>query len=271
MTKKRDIIEFDRRKRFCSSLWLDSLSSSINHIEFSRYHSCLPAIESHFRNIFLRECLVSWRCHLVFARKINPELYCMLYTSCTRESLGHEFVMEESASCGHPLHFIGSYRTTMTCGILVFDFSWVDDRDGFESSMRMIPDSWAMVSLRRELPRTVVVEHEKWARVRSHITTITGDVLRDTESIADHMMLTRMFEANDFFLFHDPIIEKSGKKSTLFYKVYSFIWLSSLFSYLQSNVSHKFHPIFTCHDDASPRGKLIIKMQNYLPRDYLEI
>ena len=86
--------------------------------------------------------------------------------------------------------------------------------------MRMIPDSWTMISLRRKLPRTIVVEHEKWARVRSHIATITGDVLRDTKSIADHMMLTRMFEADDFFLFHYPIIEKSEKKSTLFYKVY---------------------------------------------------
>ena len=85
--------------------------------------------------------------------------------------------------------------------------------------MRMISDSWTMISLRRKLPRTIVVEHEKWARVRSHITTISRDVLRDAKSIAHHMVLTRMLETDDFFLFHEPIIEKSEKKSTLFYKV----------------------------------------------------
>jgi hypothetical protein len=58
------------------------------------------------------------------------------------------------------------------------------------------------------------------------------------------MMLTRMFEADDFFLFHYPIIEKSEKKSTLFYKVYLILWISKIFIW-RGGVEHILIKIFS--------------------------
>ena len=118
-----DIIKLDLGECFGSPFLLEILSSSIYHIQVSRYHTHLPAIKNHFRNIFSCERLIARSGHLVFAREIDPELDRMLYTSLTREFLCHELIVKESASCGHPLHFIGPYRTTMSGGILVLDFS----------------------------------------------------------------------------------------------------------------------------------------------------
>ena len=101
----------------------------------------------------------------------------------------------------------------------MLDLSWVDDRDRLESPMRMVSDSWPMSTwLWWDLPGSIVVEHEKWTRITTHLPTISWDILRYTETIAYHMVTTRMFEM-DYFLLHTPILEKYAYKSTLFYKV----------------------------------------------------
>ena len=217
--QKKHIIKLDLRECFGSSFLLYDVSFFIFDSEFPSDHTHLSTIEVHFRNIFSCERLIAWSSHLVLAREIDPELDRMLHTSLTREFLCHELIVKESASRSHPLHFVGSYHPTMSSSILVLDLSCIHDRDRLKSSMWMKSYSWTMISLGRELPRSMVIEHEKWARDRTHITTISGDILSHTEPITHHMVRTRVFESDDFFLFHDPIIEKSGKKSTLFYKV----------------------------------------------------
>jgi hypothetical protein len=201
-----DIIKLDLGECFGSSFLLEILSSSIYHIQVSRYHTHLPAIKNHFRNIFSCERLIAWSGHLVFAREIDPELDRMLHTSLTREFLCHELIVKESASRSHPLHFVGSYHPTMSSSILVLDLSCIHDRDRLKSSMWMKSYSWTMISLGRELPRSIVIEHEKWARDRTHITTISRDILSHTEPITHHMVATRVFESSDYFFRHARII-----------------------------------------------------------------
>ncbi len=105
------IIELHWRKSFGYSLDFSPVSSD------NPYSS---SFEWYFWDIFFSECLISWRSHFVYLRKVHPELYSMLDTSCTREFFCHEFVVEEPTSCCHPLDFTGTYSPSISCSISMF-------------------------------------------------------------------------------------------------------------------------------------------------------
>ena len=87
----------------------------------------------------------------------------------------------------------------------MLDLTRIDDSDRLESAMRMESNSRTMIALRRELPWSVVVEHEEWTRLVRHLATISWDVVRHTESVSDHMILPWMFYFDYIFL-HEIIL-----------------------------------------------------------------
>jgi hypothetical protein len=90
----------------------------------------------------------------------------------------------------------------------MLDFTRVDDSHRLKSSMRVISDSWPVtIFLGWYLPWSIVVEHEKWARLIRHLTTISWDILCYAKSISYHMSLPRMLFSDDFFL-HGLMIVK---------------------------------------------------------------
>jgi hypothetical protein len=136
----------------------------------------------------------------VLSGQIDPELDRMLDSSHPRELRCHELVVEESRARSHPLYLVGSDSTTMTRCILMFDLTRVDDRHRLESAMRMESDSRTMIALRRELPWSIVVEHEERTRIIAHLASVTRDILYYAESVSYHMSATRMFYFYDIFL-----------------------------------------------------------------------
>ena len=98
-----------------------------------------------------------------------------------------------------------SDHATMARCILMLDLARVDDRDCLKSSMWVKSYSRTMIALRGELPWSVVVQHEERTRIVRHFTTISRDVVRHTESVTHHVMVSRMFYFDYIFL-HEIIL-----------------------------------------------------------------
>lgn len=130
----------------------------------------------------------------------------------------HKLIVKESASSSHPLNLVSSYHSTISCGILVFDLSRVDDCYCLESPMRMKSNSRTISSLWRYLPWSIIIQHKKWARTLIHLFSISWNILRYSESIPNHMGFFRMLNLDNIF-FHNTMIYFFQNKSTLFYKV----------------------------------------------------
>ena len=202
--RKCDIERSYRVKAYIVELYLRKcLRCSGNSLKLSSNHSHSSSCKFYFRDTLSCECLISRSCHLISTRKIDPELDSMLYPTHEWESLRHELIVEKSTSSRHPLDFICTDHSSISCRILMFYFSWVDDRDGLKSSMWMKSDSRTMSILWFKLPRSIVVEHEKWARIIRHFSSISGDILWYSKSISYHVILARMFQSKNFLLhFH---------------------------------------------------------------------
>ena len=189
---KSNVIEFNRGVNLCFSS---------HFLKISSYHSHFASIENNLRNDIASKRLVSRRNHLILTWEVHPELHCMLRSASARESLCHKLIMEKSASCCHPLHFIWPNYPTTSSSILMLYLSGIHDCYRFESSMRMKSYSWTVsIFLRRNMPWSVVVKHEKRTGFIRHFSTIPRNILRNPKSITNHMIFLRMFQASNSFL-----------------------------------------------------------------------
>src|SRR5690606_31861104 len=73
-----------------------------------------------------------------------------------------EFLVQDAARGGHPLHVAAADDAAVAGGIAVLDLALVDDGDGLEAAMRMLADAAALRG-GLELVRRRVVQHQERA------------------------------------------------------------------------------------------------------------
>ena len=77
--------------------------------------------------------LVARRSHFVGSRQIDPELEAM-----NGDAFGGEFIMDQSAAGGHPLHVAWPNRAFMPLIIVVIDAALDDIGHGLDPSVRVL-------------------------------------------------------------------------------------------------------------------------------------
>src|SRR5690606_14636915 len=71
-----------------------------------------------------------------------------------------EFLMQDAAAGGHPLHIAGPDTPARAGGVAMLELTLVHDGDGFKAAMRMLPHA-AGAGRRRELRRGRMIEQQE--------------------------------------------------------------------------------------------------------------
>src|ERR1041384_6418596 len=97
--------------------------------------------------------------------------------------------MDDTRRRRHPLHITWTNHTEMACRITMGQEALIDDRHGFEPTVRVFADpSWAV---RRGIERgACIVQHDKWAQ-RS-VQIVAWKQIPDVESVPDDMLRPRL-------------------------------------------------------------------------------
>src|SRR5690606_28207938 len=113
-----------------------------------------------------------------------------------REIPRMKLLVQESAAGGHPLDLAGSDHAASTSRVTVFYLALVDDRHGFESPVRVLPDAaWPLG--RRKVPRACVVQQQE--RAQFVTVGLVGKKRADGETVTDPVLLRRALYTCDFF------------------------------------------------------------------------
>src|SRR5271166_1256598 len=89
-------------------------------------------------NSIAGKILVARRGHFVGRRQIDPEL-----EAVNRDAFGGDFIMDQSAAGGHPLHVAWQDRAFMTLTIVVIDAALYDIGHGLDPSVRVLAENTA--------------------------------------------------------------------------------------------------------------------------------
>jgi hypothetical protein len=119
------------------------------------------------RHIGGEDALIAGSRHLVPGRQVDPQLHHP--ERAARLGIGGRmiFLMDDSASGGHPLDVARSDHAAIAGGIAMLDFAVIDNGHRLEASMRMRANP-APPGRGRELMRARVIEQQERADMRAH-------------------------------------------------------------------------------------------------------
>ena len=95
-----------------------------------------------------------------------------------------EFLVKNSAPCGHPLDVAWPDSSAATTRIAVREFTLVDDGDSLESFMR-VPADPALLGGGRKLMGRRIIEQQKWAQLPPESVIVENGA--DMKPVADPM------------------------------------------------------------------------------------
>jgi hypothetical protein len=90
------------------------------------------------RNSIASKILVTRRGHFVGRRQIDPELQAV-----NGDAFGGDFIVDQSAAGGHPLHVAWQYRAFMTLIVVVIDAALYNIGHGLDPTMRVLAENTA--------------------------------------------------------------------------------------------------------------------------------
>src|SRR4051812_32647248 len=107
-----------------------------------------------------------------------------------------EFLMQDAAGGGHPLHIARPDRAAPAGRVAVRHFAFIDDGDGLEPAMRMLADA-ARLRSRLEAGRARIVEQQEGTDLGA--VPVIGKEGADGKTVT-HPMRMFVFKHTDNFL-----------------------------------------------------------------------
>src|SRR5687767_5139452 len=97
---------------------------------------------------------------LVVGGKVDPQLNHLQRSAFASKAFAVILLMNDAGSCRHPLDVSRPDRAVAAGGIAVLQLPLVNDRDGFEAAMRMLPDAARRLRGREGVRSGVIEEQE---------------------------------------------------------------------------------------------------------------